>query len=72
MACNCGGVKVPVKKATPARPQKTQVRATRVTPAKVSGSEKPKKQSVASRTASRIATKRALAKPNPYANGCKC
>jgi hypothetical protein len=58
--CNCGGKTINIKSKKP-------------TPKKVRP-KKPKKITDTKRSArlSRIATKKAKSRPNPYAKGCKC
>lgn len=61
-SCNCGGKIIHPKK----------VSAKKVAPKKVAAKKPTGHQSAASKKATRIATKKALAKPNPFAKGCKC
>lgn len=69
--CRCGKVTIKAAKVTPAHVPAKKVTPTRVAPAKVAPTKTAKK-SAASIKATRAATKKALARPNPYAGGCSC
>lgn len=60
--CNCGGKTIQIK-AKKAHPKK--VAPKKVAPKKITDSKRSKRLS-------KIATKKANARPNPFGKGCKC
>lgn len=58
--CNCGGKMITAKKVSPKKVQPKKVQPKKVT------------DSARSKRLSKIATRKAKAKPNPFAKGCKC
>jgi hypothetical protein len=62
MPCQCGGKTIPTKK----------VSAKKVAPKKVQAKKSGAPKTPAKKRATRIATRKANAQPNPFAKGCKC
>lgn len=72
MTCTCGGKTIPTKTVAAKKAAPVKVPPVKVPPRKDSNGSLPKKPSAASRRATKVATKKALGKANPYAKGCDC